>query len=108
MCAGFVLTCPPGLFKRLPTMTPGFTESIVEESALAWLETLGYSVLHGPDIAIGEPATERTDPGCRDVILGGRLRHALARLNPSIARFAELEREAGEREREERIAGRIH
>lgn len=26
-----------------------FTESIVEEAALAWLESLGYNVLHRPD-----------------------------------------------------------
>jgi hypothetical protein len=32
-----------------------FTESVVEEAALAWLEGLGYAVLHGPDIAAGEP-----------------------------------------------------
>ena len=35
---------------------PTFTESIVEDAALAWLEALGYTVLHGPDIAAGEPA----------------------------------------------------
>ena len=39
-----------------------FTESIVEEAALAWLEALGYSVLHGPEIAVGEPGAERSDP----------------------------------------------
>lgn len=27
------------------------TESIVEEAALAWLESLGYTILHGPKIA---------------------------------------------------------
>lgn len=31
-----------------------FTETIVEDAALAWLESLGYAVLHGPDIAAGE------------------------------------------------------
>ncbi len=36
-----------------------FAESVVEDAALAWLEALGYAVLHGPDIAIGEPAAER-------------------------------------------------
>ena len=36
-----------------------FTESVVEEAALVWLELLGYAVLHGPDIAPGEPAAER-------------------------------------------------
>ena len=39
-----------------------FAESIVEDAALAWLEALGYGVLHGPDIANGEPASERGDP----------------------------------------------
>jgi hypothetical protein len=32
---------------------PGFTESIVEDAALAWLKGLGYAVLHGPDISPG-------------------------------------------------------
>ena len=61
-----------------------FTESIVEEAALAWLEGLGYAVLHGPEIAAGEPAAERRDPNYRDVILEKRLRAALARLNPGL------------------------
>jgi len=61
-----------------------FTESVVEDAALAWLEALGYTILHGPDIAAGEPAAERTDPNFRDVILGSRLRQALARLNPAL------------------------
>jgi hypothetical protein len=30
----------------------GLTESIVEDATLAWLEELGYAVLHGPDIAL--------------------------------------------------------
>jgi type I restriction enzyme, R subunit len=61
-----------------------FTESDAEASALAWLEALGYSVLHGPDIAFGAPAAERTDPAYRDVLLEGRTRKALARLNPGL------------------------
>jgi type I restriction enzyme, R subunit len=28
----------------------GLTESVVEEAALAWLESLGYAVKHGPEI----------------------------------------------------------
>ena len=35
---------------------PWFSESVVEEAALAWLENLGYAVLFGPAIAAGEPA----------------------------------------------------
>lgn len=38
------------------------TESVVEEAALAWLEDLGYAVLHGPDIATGMLDAERSDP----------------------------------------------
>ena len=57
-----------------------FAESVVEEAALAWLESLGYAILHGPDIAPGEPFAERDDYG--QVVLEGRLRQALQRLNP--------------------------
>ena len=64
-------------------MTP-FAESVVEDAALAWLEALGYAVLHGPDLAAGEPAAERSDPNYRDVLLERRLRGALVRLNPDL------------------------
>lgn len=62
----------------------GFTESHAEEATLAWLDAFGYSILHGPDIAAGVPAAERSDPDYRDVILEGRLRKALGRLNPEL------------------------
>jgi type I restriction enzyme R subunit len=62
-----------------------FTESVVEDAALGWLATLGYAVRHGPEIAAGEPAAERNDPGYRDVFLERRLRQALARLNPVLS-----------------------
>ena len=58
-----------------------FDESIVEEAALAWLASLGYTVTHGGTLAPGEPAAERAD--YRAVILAGRLRTALQRLNPA-------------------------
>jgi type I restriction enzyme, R subunit len=61
-----------------------FTESVVEDAALDWLAALDYTVLHGPEIAVGESAAERTDPNYRDVVLKGRLRQALARLNPDL------------------------
>ena len=65
------------------------TESIVEEEAsVAWLEALGYSVLNGPDIAIGEPGRERCDLNYRDVLLGGQLRQALFFLNPDLPQEA--------------------
>lgn len=62
----------------------GLTESVVEDAALGWLEALGYQVLHGPDIAVGEPGAERSDPNYRDVLLERRLRQALVRLNPDL------------------------
>ncbi|MCC6627189.1 MAG: type I restriction endonuclease subunit R [Chloroflexi bacterium] len=61
---------------------PSLTESIVEDAALGWFTELGYTVLHGPDIAPGQPQAERATYG--DVVLVERLRAALARLNPAI------------------------
>src|SRR6266542_1205139 len=61
-----------------------FTESVVEDAALAWLEGLGYAVLYGPAIAAGEPGAERRDPRYRDVVLDHRLRQALVRLNTEL------------------------
>ena len=60
----------------------GFTESVVEDAALAWLESLGYAVKVGPKIAPGELFAERRDYG--QVILATRLREALVRLNPTL------------------------
>ena len=65
-------------------MSHTFTESVVEDAALAWLQALGYAVLHGPDIAAGELGAERSDPAYRDVLLERRLRQALLRLNPDL------------------------
>jgi type I restriction enzyme R subunit len=59
-----------------------FCESAVEEATLGWLQELKYDVLHGPDIAPGEPNAERAS--FADVILVDRLRNALARINPTI------------------------
>jgi type I restriction enzyme R subunit len=28
-----------------------FTESVVEQAALAWLESVGWTIVHGPEIA---------------------------------------------------------
>ena len=57
-------------------------ESVVEDAALEWFESLGYAIGHGPDLAPGEPAAERDSFG--DVVLVRRLREAVARLNPAI------------------------
>jgi type I restriction enzyme R subunit len=63
-------------------VTSPFTESIVEQAALAWLESVGWSVRHGAEIAPGELAAERSDYG--QVVLAQRLHDALAQLNPTL------------------------
>ena len=57
-------------------------ESDIEEAALAWLAELGYTVLHGPDIAPDTPDAERST--YNEVVLERRLRDAVARLNRNI------------------------
>ena len=59
-----------------------FNESTVEDAGLSWLGELGYATVHGKDIAPGEPGAERE--AYDDVVLVGRLRAAIDRLNPEI------------------------
>ena len=56
-------------------------ESIVEDAALTWFGELGYAVGHGPHHAPGELAAERDSFG--DVVLVGRLRKTIRRMNPA-------------------------
>ncbi|MCY3929817.1 MAG: type I restriction endonuclease subunit R [Acidobacteria bacterium] len=62
--------------------SPTFTESEVEDAALEWLQGLGWSVAHGPNIAPHAEESERAD--YREVVLERRLRDALDRLNPEL------------------------
>jgi len=64
-------------------------ESDIEEAALVWLNELGYTVLHGPNIAPDTPDAERSS--YNEVILERRLRDAVARLNPNIPAEAQEE-----------------
>ena len=57
-------------------------ESIVEDATLSWFGELGYAIGHGPAMAPGEPLAERDSFG--EVVLVGRLRETIRRLNPSI------------------------
>ena len=59
-----------------------FSESVVEQAALAWLESIGWTVRNGAEIAPGEPAAERDDYG--QVVLTQRLRDALACFNQAL------------------------
>lgn len=67
-----------------------FTESIVEDACLPGPESLGYAILHGPDIAAGMFAAERSDPTYRDVVPEERLRQALAGLNSNLPPEAQI------------------
>lgn len=51
--------------------TNHFTESVVEEAALEWLEALGYSIAHGPEIGCGQPGVERPGSAGLSRGLGG-------------------------------------
>ena len=57
-------------------------EFIVEDAALEWFGELGFAAGHGPQLAPGEPAAERD--AFSEVVLVGRLREAIRRLNPAI------------------------
>jgi type I restriction enzyme R subunit len=63
-------------------MSPAPREADFETAVLEFLGELGWAVRHGPDIAPGEPAAERQD--YREVVLVGRLREAVVRLNPAL------------------------
>ncbi|MBI5648222.1 MAG: type I restriction endonuclease subunit R [Ignavibacteriae bacterium] len=69
-------------------MTHFMTESVVEEATLQWLHGLGYDISYGPSIAVDGNTPERSDPLFRDVILEGRLRSSLQRLNPLLPQEA--------------------
>ncbi len=73
---------PPAPDRVLRAPVSALNEAVVEDATLSWFEELGYSIGHGPHIAPGEPQAERES--LSDVVLAGRLREALARLNPDI------------------------
>ena len=64
-------------------MTKINENTLAEQPVIDWLRELGYETLFSPDIAPGGAFMERGD--YRDVILEGRLRRALKRINPNIS-----------------------
>lgn len=61
-------------------------ESHVEEEMLGWFEDLGYEVVAGPELAPDGERPERKN--WKQVLLDGRLRAALHRLNPELPQAA--------------------
>ena len=81
-------------------MTTAFTESVVEDAALAWMEGLGYAVLHGPDISPGGDTltlalSQRERAQYSDVVLERRLRETVQPLVPVDLRFENAEKFVG-------------
>ncbi len=58
------------------------TEDQLEREALGWLQEVGYAHRFGPDIAPDGAAPERSN--YTQVMLAGRLRKAITRLNPLV------------------------
>jgi len=63
-------------------MNKHFTESVIEQAALAWLDNIQYSVVFGLDIAPEGASSERENYG--QVVLLNRLQQSLITLNPKI------------------------
>lgn len=60
-------------------------------TSLAWYESLGYDIAHGPDIAFDGPTLERdAKANYTDVVLVGQLSSALERINTDLSNDALL------------------
>lgn len=60
-----------------------FSEDIVEQATLAWLESLDYELIQGADIAPDSPKQERKNYS--DIILEDRLFSSLTTINPKLS-----------------------
>ncbi|MDA8417138.1 MAG: type I restriction endonuclease subunit R [Betaproteobacteria bacterium] len=65
------------------------TEDQLEQETLCWLTETGYSHRYGLDIAPDGPAPERSN--FSQVLLVGRLREAIDRLNPTVPPVARID-----------------
>ena len=61
---------------------PASNKFIAEDTNPTWFGELGYAIGHGLHLAPSEPAADRDSLG--DVMLTGRLREAIRRLNPAM------------------------
>jgi len=66
-----------------------YTESDLENAVLEWFDGLGYSISFGPDLAFDGEHPEREN--YNDVVLVGRLRDAVERINSDIPKEAREE-----------------
>jgi type I restriction enzyme R subunit len=66
-----------------------FTESIIEQAAIDWLQELGYNYAFGPKIAFDGESPERFD--YQQPFLLDRLRNAIRCINPGVPEQAQEE-----------------
>ena len=57
-------------------------DTLTEQPVIEWLKEMGYDYEFGPDLAPGQILGERDD--FREVILAGRLKRSIRRLNPDL------------------------
>jgi type I restriction enzyme, R subunit len=63
----------------------GVSEDAVEQAMLEWLASLGWATVHGSDISPPDARTSGLErDSYREVVLAGRLREAITRLNTHI------------------------
>src|SRR3989339_795368 len=60
--------------------------SLAEQPVIHWLKEMGYDYEFGPDLAPGQILGERED--FREVVLAGRLKRSIRRLNPDLPETA--------------------
>lgn len=61
-------------------------DTLTEQPVIEWLKEMGYDYEFGPDLAPGQITGERED--FREVLLVGRLKRSLRRLNPDLPETA--------------------
>ena len=60
------------------------SEDDLEQMSLEWFQEIGYTFIHGPDLLPKEGRKDPERPNDRQVVLTGRLRSALTKLNPGV------------------------
>ena len=66
-----------------------FSESVVEDAAVAWLESLGYAIKHGPEVRAANFPNERTEEK-----LSRRLKAAVSAKNASTQKEGRMQKNA--------------
>lgn len=61
------------------------SEDEIEREALKIFASMGYEIVYGPDIAPAPDGTKPEREGYSQVVLAGRLKSALKRINPSLS-----------------------